>query len=136
MGNAFTAGIAIDYVVDASWNEATQQLMLMAGTATGDSVLYSLGGNPDEFRAEYLLQGGHRGVVRAWTPMQPTMSASMTAGEDARLCEWRPTPNLTIPTDMSIALPSRPAVKRPLTVGGPASGPIRRQKSKTKATPY
>mmetsp|Transcript_12312 Transcript_12312/g.23558 ORF Transcript_12312/g.23558 Transcript_12312/m.23558 type:complete len:407 (-) Transcript_12312:74-1294(-) len=130
------AGIAIDYVVDAGWNETTKQLMVMAGTSAGDSVLYSLGGNSNEFRAEYLLQGGHRGVVRAWTPLQPTMSAFMTAGEDARLCEWRPTPNFTVPTDMSTALPSRPAVKRPITVGGPMSGPIRRQKSKTKASPY
>jgi len=60
----------------------------------------------------------------------------MTAGEDARLCEWRPTPIFTMPTDMSTALPSRPTVKRPFTVGSPTSGPIRRQKSKTNASPY
>lgn len=126
------AGIAIDYVVDASWNETTQQLMLMAGTAAGDSVLYSLGGNSDDFRAEYLLQGGHRGVVRAWAPLQRTMSTFMTAGEDARLCEWRPTPDFFTPADMLTTLPSRPAAKRPSCGGG---SPPRRQKFKTKSTP-
>lgn len=127
----------VDYLVDAHWNEATQQLLLLAGTSVGDAALFSLGGKHQqqqptlEFRAECVLQGGHRGIVRAWTPLLQSadgaVSTFMTAGEDARLCEWRPTPTFAAP------IPPSPAAKRVNGGGGPMR---RRQRSKPSASPY
>ena len=126
-------GMFLEYLVDAYWKDATQQLVLMAGTATGDSAVFHLASSStlteDSFQMQCFCQGGHRGVVRAWSPLSDE-SVFVTAGEDARLCEWRPSPlfNSTPPPQ-----PSRPAAKRPSLGGG---GPQRRQRTKTGASPY
>ena len=124
-------GVSVDYMVDACWNETTQQLNVLAGTTAGDAILYSWGGNDSSLRADYFLQGGHRGVIRAWTPLQPGFSTLMTAGEDARLCEWRPTP-----TFARAAPRPAPTVKRNATTIPGGGGPMRRQRSKTSTSPY
>ena len=38
------------------------------------------------------LVGGHQGVLRAWSPVTTDGTTLVTAGEDARLCEWRRPP--------------------------------------------
>jgi hypothetical protein len=121
--SAAAGGRPIDYVVDAHWNAASQSLHLLAGATTGESVLYRL--EDVGWQAEGFLSGGHRGVVRAWTPLRRP-STFMTAGEDARLCEWHAT---------AVPVPPPPLAtsKRPPTAGG---GPLRRQRSKPATTPY
>jgi hypothetical protein len=39
-----------------------------------------------QFEVCHVLRGGHRGVVRGWCSL--SQSVMVTAGEDARLCEW------------------------------------------------
>jgi len=103
----------IDYLVDASWEHG--ELLVLAGSATGNTSLFRLaqhtnfhngiGGSnggglsihfnnnaatPSQSHFQHLesFVGGHRGVVRAWCPLTPLCSSLITAGEDARLCEW------------------------------------------------
>lgn len=87
--------LQVDYLVDAHWDATRQELLLCAGNSLGDAALYTCHINQTpsyRWQASDLLVGGHRGVVRAWCPLATTSWAFspliITAGEDARLCEW------------------------------------------------
>jgi len=81
--------MAIDYLVDAHWDCVNHELLLMAGSATGDAALFRLGSNHADFEPCRLLKSGHGGIVRTWCPLSSSSSGKLiTAGEDARLCEW------------------------------------------------
>jgi WD40 repeat protein len=90
IGQAFT----IDYLIDAHWVSSTQELFLTAGTNvdTGDAAIYRLTNqNSRTFEPCCIFRGGHRGVIRATVPLAGSASGTgsiLTAGEDARLCEW------------------------------------------------
>jgi len=74
----------IEYLVDCHWDNYRQELQLLAGNTRGDCVMYNVGNEGIRFRNR--LQGGHRGVIRAWNHL--SSDVFVTVGEDARLCEW------------------------------------------------
>lgn len=76
---------SMDYLVDCHWDVQRQQLSLLAGSGKGDGAVFQVG----EQGASPLcyLRGGHRGVIRAWSP-NSNRSSFYTVGEDARMCEW------------------------------------------------
>lgn len=102
----------IDYLIDAYWDDGINELQLAAGTNSGDVALYTCTDKQNQvmnhhqqqaqtnvssslyWKVNHILHGGHKGVVRAWCPLRLNnndKSAStvvITAGEDARLCEW------------------------------------------------
>jgi WD40 repeat protein len=147
---------SVDYLVDAVWDATTNGLRLLAGTSTGDLVVCHVTPNSDETRIATndhtndwqimgYCQGGHRGVVRAWTTLKRNGLNTnnnngfgfITAGEDARLCEW----NIPLQSSSMIPTASRPTAKRPSWSGGTGTGgggpQRRRQRVKPNgASPY
>lgn len=140
---------SIDYLVDASWNNG-KLLLLAGGTTTspqaGNCALFSVtssgetttgSGNivPSSWNFQHLqsLAGGHRGIVRAWSPLYPSTLA--TAGEDARICEWQTDPSKVQqqPAPPIIGPSTTPLGKRGVAGGG---GPARRQRHKKSTSPY
>ena len=101
----------LEYLVDATWDAPSQQLFLTAGNAVGDAAIFRLATTPNPqngqhsftWQPRHYLTGGHRGVVRAAMHLNtyhPTdhHQILVTAGEDARLCEWKT--NLLLPHPM------------------------------------
>jgi WD40 repeat protein len=135
----------MDYLVDAKWDGGSNELQLVAGTADGNTALFRL--TEDFQRAAWqpchALVRGHRGVVRAWAPL--SSSILLTAGEDARLCEWNrmglhahSAPSSQMPTATTDAATQFSTTPRNPVVGG--GGPVRRanqrQRNKTATDPY
>jgi WD40 repeat protein len=154
-GNNGNKGLAIDYLVDAHWDAVSQELMLMTGSAMGDAALFRLTerSQSTNFEPCHILQNGHRGVVRAWSPLASSSSSSsstlITAGEDARLCEWnrQGSQGQTQAQQAQAPAVSTPAASSSTWVGGGRSlaptpgggGPVRPQKRHTSsqsARPY
>lgn len=127
--------LAIDYLVDAHWDAQSQELLMMTGSATGDAGLFRLTERNPNFEPCHVLTNGHRGVVRAWSPLSSSML--ITAGEDARLCEWNrlgPQAEQTQVDVSTSAANSGMNIGRSLPGGG---GPVRPQKRhKQSAQPY
>jgi WD repeat-containing protein 89 len=142
---------SIDYLVKAHWDVSSQELLLTAGNAQGGAALYRLtrqqngatSYNGDHLNWElcHVLEGGHRGVVRDVCHL--SQSVLVTAGEDARLCEW----NRLVPQahaakscakqiDISWAQyrPADASIAGPLH--GTGGGPVRRPRSRQKCGPY
>mmetsp|Transcript_31902 Transcript_31902/g.74347 ORF Transcript_31902/g.74347 Transcript_31902/m.74347 type:complete len:385 (-) Transcript_31902:247-1401(-) len=86
---------AIDYLIGCEWDPASQRLLLLAGDYSGtvhifavesttvvalQSLRASLGGG-------HSAGGGHADTVRCF---HWGCSSLVTAGEDARICMWRP----------------------------------------------
>jgi WD repeat-containing protein 89 len=95
--------VEIDYLVDARWDAQRGELQLCAGNSAGNAAIFrsllgtqSAQSGPElqcsPWQVSDLLVGGHRCVVRAWCPLNldaaSTSLGIITAGEDARLCEW------------------------------------------------
>lgn len=78
------SAFSIDYLVDCQWDYSRQELLLLAGNANGDSGLFQV--TEQDIALVSNLRGGHRGVIRSWIPLTP--SVFVTVGEDARMCEW------------------------------------------------
>lgn len=93
------AACRVDYLVDCIWDSTSNQLLLLAGSASGDASVFQVG--EIDISPVYHLGGGHQGVVRAWGRL--SSSTFLTAGEDARLCEW----NIQVTTQPAPALNSR-----------------------------
>ena len=79
-----------------------QQLTLMAGSNDGTAGLFALAQNSENFQARHVFNNGHGGVIRDWGSLASS-GMYITAGEDARLCEWNTkktdaTPTLHLPT--------------------------------------
>ena len=138
--------LAIDYLVDAHWDVQSQELLMMTGSATGDAALFQLTERSPNFEPCHVLTNGHRGVVRAWSPLSSSML--ITAGEDARLCEWNrlgpqaeqapatvSTPAASSSVDMNMN--SSTSFSRSLAPTPGGGGPVRPQKRhKQSAHPY
>jgi WD40 repeat protein len=98
---------SIDYLIDVYWDDSSHELQLAAGTNSGDVVLYTCTENNNQigstnilssssssldWKVNHILHGGHKGIVRGWCPLigrhHHHQGIVVTAGEDARLCEW------------------------------------------------
>jgi WD40 repeat protein len=136
--------LSIDYLVDAHWDALTQELFMMTGSATGDAALFRLTERSPNFEPCHVLTNGHRGVVRAWSPLSSSMM--ITAGEDARLCEWNrlgpqaeqaPAAVSTPATSSDMNMNSSTSFSRSLAPTPGGGGPVRPQKRhKQSAQPY
>lgn len=135
----------IEYLVDCHWDIYRQELQLLAGSAHGDCVTYNVGDQGISFRNR--LNGGHRGVVRAWNHLSSNIF--VTVGEDARLCEWNQVSTTTAalgtcsstPTTMQspVIVARSSAVKRKDrgSLSRPGGSKLRRPRSRmTAAAPY
>ena len=111
------ANAQVDYLVDCFWNTSKEQLLLLAGSHAGDGAVFQV--EAGKITPLHKLQQGHRGDIRSWSHIQ-NGSLFATVGEDARLCEWNETGNLSH------------------TTKPPKGAPARRQKNKTKGSinPY
>jgi WD40 repeat protein len=118
-------GLAVDYLVDCRWDTTRQELSLVAGNHDGDACKYRV--DAGALSLSHILVGGHRGDVRSWCPLTNS-SIFVTAGEDARMCEW----NRLGQQSATTAGGAGGVVRFPQTVGGP----LRRPKKKTIVTPY
>jgi WD40 repeat protein len=147
---------APEYLVDARWDGTSRSLLLAAGNATGDACVYrlSLGGAGGVTSQEsppsqspshqdprvqaawepiHVLTGGHRGVVRSW--VRCSDGVTLTAGEDARLCEWSTRP--LEPHQQQPRLASSAPHPPPRgSAGAGGGGPVRRQRSRPNLGPY
>ena len=145
--------LPINYLVDAKWDSNKHELLLCAGNHEGNTAIFSYDvSHPNLFwEVSEVLMGGHHGIVRAWCPYTTYKHTDdgtaseifLTAGEDARMCEWnRPTDNsLRHATDVSMVEIETGDISA-TTIRANAinriGGPIRRQRrsSKTAAKPY
>jgi hypothetical protein len=118
-------GAAVDYLVDCWWDPARQELSLVAGNHDGCACMYRV--DAGALSLSHILQGGHRGDIRSWCPLSNS-SFFVTAGEDARMCEW----NRLGHQSATAAGEGGGVARVPCTVGGP----LRRPKKKTNVTPY
>jgi WD40 repeat protein len=140
----------IEYLVDCYWDPIQQKLSLLAGSTKGDAALFHVEG--PVITPKFYLNGGHRGVIRSWTPtggLSGALSSFLTVGEDARMCEWSHlypvhTSGSTLSTTSMMEQASNPGPqiilantkrKRPesSSAGG---GKLRRPRSRLRSTPY
>lgn len=138
----------IDYLVDCHWDVVRQELQLLAGNAKGDAALYQVG--EQGLTLQNRLNGGHRGVVRAWNAL--SSSIFVTVGEDARMCEWNRVSNVfgagsgaalsslsSVPRNRSTEVLFSNAASKSRNVGPlsrPGGGKMRRPRSRMTASPY
>ena len=87
----------VDFLVDAHWDGSKQELLLMTGGDCGDVSIFSISKDLTGVSHQCSLVNGHRGVVRAWG-LLARAGTFITAGEDARLCEWDTSQNSFTPT--------------------------------------
>eukprot|EP00537_Pseudo-nitzschia_pungens_P011305 CAMPEP_0172383710 /NCGR_PEP_ID=MMETSP1061-20121228/1548_1 /TAXON_ID=37318 /ORGANISM="Pseudo-nitzschia pungens, Strain cf. pungens" /LENGTH=449 /DNA_ID=CAMNT_0013112039 /DNA_START=104 /DNA_END=1453 /DNA_ORIENTATION=+ len=141
----------MEYLVDCSWDSGRQKLSLLAGSSRGDGAMFDVG--EQEVTPLHYLRGGHRGVIRAWSS-NPVRSSFLTAGEDARLCEWTiATPGSCAgdhghghPAATATATATATANKNQIIVakrkreGGPVAGSgggkLRKPRSRMSSAPY
>lgn len=83
---ATSASMAMDYLVGCHWNGT--DLQLMAANNAGGAALFRV--DAGAISLTHKMTGGHKGCIRATTWPSPTSvtKSFITAGEDARLCEW------------------------------------------------
>lgn len=125
--STLVGGGAVDYLVDCKWDTRQNQLSLLAGNHDGKTYMYRV--DAGVLSLSHSLQGGHRGDVRAWSPLSNS-ELFVTVGEDARICEWSRFGNKSTEIDDTAKRAPR---STPPGLGG---GPARRPKSKTKTSPY
>lgn len=123
-------GAAVDYLVDCQWDTSRQELSLLAGNHTGDAYMYRV--DAGALSLSHSLEGGHQGDVRAWCPLS-NPNLFVTAGEDARICEWD-----RLGTQMQTHLNSVGLKRAPIQSTSPThgGGKSKRPRSKTNASPY
>ena len=141
---SLSLSLPINYLVDAQWDATRQELLLCAGNNAGNAAIFSYSSQAF-WKPSDLLVGGHRGVLRAWCPLLTASGAFspviVTAGEDARVCEWnrlgRQANSITSAARVveASARPNVSATAHQLVERG---GPLRRQRrhSKPSAAPY
>jgi WD repeat-containing protein 89 len=94
------ATMPINYLIDAQWDPDNLHLSICAGNYDGNVAIFSYDdqhNNNVPWEVSDLLIGGHQGMIRAWCPTKASMqigsdsatSVIFTAGEDARICEWK-----------------------------------------------
>lgn len=76
---------AVDYLIDCTYNQRDNELILAMGTNGGDIVLAQV--TPRVVKPLRHLKGGHCAVVRCALFQNQRL---LTAGEDARICTWTP----------------------------------------------
>jgi WD40 repeat protein len=147
--NNGSTAVSIDYLVDCHWDAARQELQLLAGNAQGGAAVYQVG--EQGLCLQNRLNGGHRGVVRAWNAL--SNNVFVTVGEDARICEWNRISNAfgagsgSVPSSL-LSMPQNKSTE--ILVGNAASsmhrnmgplsrpggGKMRRPRSRMTASPY
>eukprot|EP00980_Cylindrotheca_fusiformis_P012373 scaffold3036_cov117-Cylindrotheca_fusiformis.AAC.12 len=121
------SGCSIDYLVDCYWDGSLQELLLLAGSANGEAGVFRV--TEQGISLMHHLNGGHRGVVRGWAPL--STAVFVTAGEDARLCEW----NRSI-MSMSPGKPTRIIQSERRGIPKSGGGKVRRPHSRMAQHPY
>lgn len=126
----------IDYLIDAHWDTNAQELFLSAGNGHGDAAIFRL--TPSwQWEGAHRMIGGHRGVIRAAQHL--SSSVLVTAGEDARICEWNcfgpqaHSATGSSPTSVRSTALQKSNVTMGATTGG---GPLRRPRHRQSAAPY
>jgi WD repeat-containing protein 89 len=127
----------MEYLVDCHWDAGRQELSLLTGSVKGDAALFQV--EQHGVTPQHYLQGGHRGVIRAWHA-NTASSSFLTVGEDARMCEWSGTPRMVgtvgnAGAGSQIIVPSRKRSRAP-THQGDGGGKLRRPRSRLAASPY
>jgi WD40 repeat protein len=128
--STLVAGEAVDYLVDCKWDTHRNELSLLAANHDGNAFMYKV--DAGVLSLSHSLQGGHRGDVRAWSPLSNN-ELFVTVAEDARMCEWNRFGNNSSASLTEIDATNRGLRSTPQSHGG---GPTRRHKSKTKTSPY
>ena len=134
-----SAGMGIDYLVGCHWDG--RALALLAGNSDGGAAVYRV--DAGSIALTHTLVGGHRGCVRGFVATRGGGGAAtqaqrhwITAGEDARLCEW----NLDGPEAAATAVASAavsPRIKS--SASNPSQrrgGPIKHTRKKQSNAPY
>ena len=159
----------IDYLIDAHWDTSSRELFLSAGNAQGEAALFQctnstnnnmtqqhMGSSTPSYTWQpcHWLKGGHRGVVRGVVHVSPSILIS--AGEDARMCEWNRLGNQAhsattsaVSTASNTAHTNNGMVRKSSSSSGimiasdsvvqshrSGGGPLRRQRNRTLAAPY
>ena len=125
-----SAGMSIDYLVGCHWDG--QALSLLAGNSDGGAAIYRV--DAGSIALSHTLVGGHRGCVRGFVSTRGAAPRRhwITAGEDARLCEWNLDGPQAAATAASAARGKSPA-------GNPShrrGGPIKHTRKKQTNAPY
>lgn len=122
----------MDYLVDCNWDASQQELLLLAGSASGEAGVFRV--TEQDISLVHHLNGGHRGVVRSWAPL--AANAFVTAGEDARVCEWNRMMR-EMPTGRKVVeIVVSPDRKNARAKPRPGGGKVRRPRSRMTQTPY
>jgi hypothetical protein len=124
--------LSVDYLIDAHWDSVSRELIMTAGNVSGGAALYRLDPLQLTWGICDILTGGHRGVVRAACHLSQTVI--VTAGEDARLCEWNRLRRQTHAANKSHR-PFAPRVIIPQVTNG-GGGPVRRPRHRQGVSPY
>ena len=80
-------GRTIDYMIDCVYQPNTDELLLFAGSHAGDMVLFQP--QPNDLLHRASFDKGHTDVVRAIQYL-PEDDLILSAGEDGRVCVWKP----------------------------------------------
>ena len=128
-----SAGMSIDYLVGCHWDGSA--LSLLAGNSDGGAAIYRV--DAGSIALTHALAGGHRGCVRGFVSTRSAGAQRhwITAGEDARLCEWNldgPQASAAASAAMSHRIKS-PANNNPSQRRG---GPIKHARKKQTNAPY
>ena len=78
----------VDYLVGCvrcDWLKS-DHVCFLAGSRSGQGRIMSLQGN--ELKCEYIMNDGHRDVIRSATWFGGSEAAMVTGGEDGMLCGW------------------------------------------------
>lgn len=122
------ARMEINYLVGCHWDGSA--LNLVAGTTEGDCAIYHVEANSINIRR--ILKGGHKSCIRSFVSSSNDGSM-ITAGEDARLCEWNFTKSSTsVGSNDTISY----SLSKETTMPREGGGCIKRQKSKKSHKPY
>jgi len=124
----------MEYLVDCHWNVERQELSLLAGSSKGEGAVFQVG--EQGVSPVCHLRGGHRGVIRAWSSNY-NRSSFFTVGEDARMCEWKDSPqgtyvNCNVNKDQIIVARKRHGGQ----IARAGGGKLRKPRSRMSPAPY
>lgn len=83
-------GLATDYLIDCVYDDASNELFVLAGSHEGDLNAVSIGmdvADAGKLQHTAALRGGHTACVRC-IHFDKESSTLYTGGEDTRLCKW------------------------------------------------
>lgn len=80
-------GLATDYLIDGVYDDASDELFVLAGNHSGDVNVVGVDGARGQLQHAATLSGGHKACVRC-VYYDATRRTLYSGGEDARLCSW------------------------------------------------